>query len=402
MKVLYFHQHFTTPAIGGGTRSYEFAKQLMRRGHTVCIVCGEFVDLKLPSTNRKGLNRGTVDGIEVVQIKLSYSNKDSIPRRTWTFVKFAFHGLRLVFTEKYDLLFATSTPLTVSIPGIIMKMFRRKKFVFEVRDLWPELPRALGLKSPFLLWGMGVMEWCAYHSADACIGLAPGICKGIQERAPDGQKIKLIPNGCDLELFTMGSESIQLPEVNESDTLAIFTGAHGIGNGLDAVLDAAKELLSKGRTDIKILFVGDGKLKPSLMQRARAEEITNCIFYSPVSKKRLNEIVSRADIGLMILANVPAFYYGTSPNKFFDYISSGLPVLNNYPGWLADIISENECGIAVTPGDPVAFANGLIHLADHPQLRKKYGCNSRRLAERQFSRQKLAGEFVTFLEDVYN
>src|SRR5690554_6898598 len=110
MKVLYFYQHFTTLSIGGGTRANEFAKRLMERGHSVTIVCGETVQLNLPETSTKGVFRGEVDGIDVIQIALPYSNKDGIAQRAWTFVKFGFHGVKLAFLEDYDLLFATSTP----------------------------------------------------------------------------------------------------------------------------------------------------------------------------------------------------------------------------------------------------------------------------------------------------
>jgi glycosyltransferase involved in cell wall biosynthesis len=400
MRVLYFHQHFTIPSIGGGTRSYEFAKRLIERGHSVCIVCGQVVNLNLPESTSKGVYKGNIDGIDVIQIGLEYSNKDSIPKRTWTFLKFAFQGIKLALTEKYDILFATSTPLTVAIPGIVMKMFRRKKFVFEVRDLWPELPRSLGLKNPVLLKAMSVLEWLSYRMADACIGLAPGICKGIARRSQKNKRIEFIPNGCDLELFKQVNGSRKLINgFKVGETVAVFTGAHGISNGLHAVLDAAAELKKLGRSDIALLFIGDGKLKQELLKRAEDERLDNCRFYSPVSKPKLNEIVSNADIGLMILANIPAFYYGTSPNKFFDYISSGLPVLNNYPGWIADMITENECGIFVPPGDPVAFAKSLIHLADNADLRKQYGANARHLAEKSFARQHLADRFVNFLEE---
>jgi glycosyltransferase involved in cell wall biosynthesis len=117
-------------------------------------------------------------------------------------------------------------------------------------------------------------------------------------------------------------------------------------------------------------------------------------------KSKLNKIVANADIGMMVLANVPAFYYGTSPNKFFDYISSGLPVLNNYPGWLADIIRENNCGLVVSPNNAEAFANALLKLADDRKLSRAFGQNSRGLAENNFSRNDLADKFVGFLEEV--
>jgi glycosyltransferase involved in cell wall biosynthesis len=402
MKILYFHQHFTIPSIGGGTRSYEFARKLIERGHEVTLVCGETAKLELPATNENGVYRGDVDGIDVIQINIPYSNSDGIAKRSLIFVKFAWKGIQIAMKEEYDLLFATSTPLTAGLPGIWMKWFSRKKrkFVFEVRDLWPELPKALGMKNPFLLWGMKVLEKLSYKNADGCIGLSPGICEGIKKIVPDKQ-VELVPNGCDLEIFKPGKrEDLQLEGVSPTDTVAVFTGAHGIANGLESVLDMASVLKKRERNDIKIAFIGDGRVKPDLVRRAEKDGLDNCLFFDPVPKTLLNKIVSSADIGLMVLKNVPAFYYGTSPNKFFDYIASGLPVVNNYPGWLSDMINENNCGVVVTPEDASSFADALIELADNLEKRKVMGINSRLLAEKEFSRDELADKFVRFLEGV--
>lgn len=116
MKILYFHQHFTTPTQAGGTRSYELAQRLIAKGHSVCMVCGETAKLSLPETNVKGIHQGMIDGIRVIQIALPYSNKDGIDKRAWTFLKFAWRGISIALKEDYDLLFATSTPLTAGIP----------------------------------------------------------------------------------------------------------------------------------------------------------------------------------------------------------------------------------------------------------------------------------------------
>lgn len=399
MKVLYLHQHFTLPTRAGGTRSYEMARRLIERGHSVTMVCGASYDLGLVDRYSKNVVRGNIDGIEILQISLPYSNKDGIAKRALTFVRFALLGIKIALKEDYDLVFATSTPLTAGIPGLFAKWFRGKKFVFEVRDLWPELPRALGMKNPFLLWGMSFLEWLSYRFADGCIGLSPGICEGIAKRSKKGKPIEMVPNGCDLDIFSPSlREALALKGIEAGKTVAVFTGAHGIANGLDAVLDAASVLKSMGRDDIVLAFIGDGKVKEALVSRALNEDLDNCKFYDPVPKLQLNRIIASANIGLMILANVPAFYYGTSPNKFFDYISSGLPVLNNYPGWLADMIQENNCGLAVPPNDPQAFANALVNLADNPTLRVEMGKNARQLAQSQFSREDLANKFVDFLE----
>ncbi|PKO98520.1 MAG: glycosyltransferase WbuB [Bacteroidetes bacterium HGW-Bacteroidetes-8] len=401
MKVLYFHQHFTIPTGSGGTRSYEMAHRLVERGHKVIMVCGETSKLELPEMYLKNVKKGVIDGINVLQISLPYSNRDGIAKRTLTFLRFALLGIKIALNEKYDIVFATSTPLTAGIPGLFAKWFRGKKFVFEVRDLWPKLPKALGMKNPLLLWGMSFLEWISYRNADGCIGLSPGICDGIAKKSQKGKRIEMVPNGCDLNIFTPSlREPLSLEGIDSSKIVAVFTGAHGIANGLNAVLDVASTLKAMGRDDIVLAFIGDGKVKEKLVSRAFKERLDNCRFYDPVPKLQLNKIIASVDIGLMILANVPAFYYGTSPNKFFDYISSGLPVLNNYPGWLADIIQEHNCGFVIPPNDPQSFANELINLADNPILRYKMGQNARHLAESKFSRAVLANKFVDFLEKV--
>lgn len=403
MHILYFHQYFATPAGKTGTRSYEFARALVNKGHKVSMVCvSQGEDLGLEPVIKGFARTGTVDGIDVIQFNLEYSNHQSLVQRAWVFLCYALFSIYLALTLNYDLVFATSTPLTASIPGIFAKLFRRKPFVFEVRDLWPELPRAMGVvTNPLVLAGMSFLELFSYRAASACVGLSPGICEGIAKRSPQGRKITMIPNGCDLDMFMPGKRaSLELPGIQSKNCVAVFTGAHGMANGLHAVLDAAAALKKRGRNDIKLVFIGDGKLKPALVKRAKTEELTNCLFFEPMPKKDLSKVVSCADVGLMILDNVPAFYYGTSPNKFFDYIASGLPVLNNYPGWLAEMIKEHKCGIAVPPGDPDAFADALCHLADHPEKRPEMSSNARKLAETNFNRHQLANKFVSYLEMV--
>ena len=404
MRVLYFHQHFSTPSGSTGTRSYEMARRLISRGHHVTMVCGsgKMASSGLQGEPTKGIRRGTVDDIDVIEFCLPYSNYDSLLKRSLTFLRFAWRSIRLALCLEYDLVFATSTPLTAGIPGIFASLLRHKLFIFEVRDLWPELPREMGVvTNPAVLAAMSVLEWSSYHAAKGCIGLSPGIVRGIVRRRGSAENVTMVPNGCDLDLFLPQDGEVRRPaEVAPEDFVAVFTGAHGMANGLDAVLDAAGELIKKGRSDIKIVFIGDGKLKPNLIQRALREGLDNCLFMDPVPKLKLAEYLRGADAGLMILGNVPAFYYGTSPNKFFDYIAIGLPVINNYPGWLAEMISDNNCGIVVPPENPQSFASALEKLSDERELRKQMAQNARALAVREFNRIDLCDKFVDFLEGV--
>ena len=402
MHVLYFHQHFSTPAGATGTRSYEMARELVARGHQVTMVCGSTSHgcTQLDSRPVRGVRRGDVDGIHVVEICLPYSNHDGFGKRSLTFLRYAVRSVAIAATTKYDLLFATSTPLTAALPGIVMRLVKPgRPFVFEVRDLWPELPRAMGvIRNSLVLAAMSVLERLAYRCAHACIGLSPGIVAGIRRRSPRDKAVALVPNGADVTKFHPPDNRC-CPGVKKKFR-AVFSGAHGIANGLDAVLDAAAVLKERNRNDVELVFIGDGKLKPQLIARAQREGLHNCRFLKPVSKTALARLIADSDAGLMILANVAAFYYGTSPNKFFDYISTGLPVINNYPGWLADLIGEHGCGISVPPDDPEALADALARLADSPPLRRTMGRNARRLAEQHFNRRMLASQFAELIENV--
>ena len=401
MRLLYFHQHFATPRGATGTRSYEFARALIARGHQVTVICGAhgLSGLDLPYDAARGWHRGEVDGIDVISLPLAYSNRDSLFRRGLTFLRFALRSVRLALELPCDLVFATSTPITAVIPGLAAKWLRGKPFVFEVRDLWPELPRALGLRNPFVLGGMSLLEFLGYRSADACIGLSPGIVEGIRARADGRLPVAMIPNGCDLEVFHPAKRAkLTLPGIGPDDFVAGFTGAHGVANGLDALLDVAAELKRRGDTRVKLTFIGDGKEKERLADLAAERGLSNCLFFPPVPKADLGAITASFDCGLMVLKDVPAFYRGTSPNKFFDYVAAGLPVVNNYPGWLAGLIRENECGVVVPPGDPVAFADALQRLAADPAACRAMGAAARTLAEKEFARPLLAARFIAALE----
>lgn len=401
MKILYFHQHFSTPKGGTGIRSYAMAKALVASGHIVTIVCGSYgvgqTGLDGPYCN--GVRRGQVEGIDVLEFELPYSNRLSFARRFALFLQFAFRSGSLALREDYDLLFSTTTPLTAGIPGIFAKWLRHKPFVFEVRDLWPELPKAMGvITNPLILFLMTILEWCSYRSADRLVGLSPGIVQGIVKKGVPVERVVMIPNGCDIDIFDAGASPWRPAGIAPGDLMAVFAGTHGMANGLDAVLNAAAVLKKRARTDIKILLIGDGQLKTGLVERARREKLDNVIFHDPVNKSRLAGLMAATDIGLQILANVPAFYFGTSPNKFFDYIAAGVPVLNNYPGWLSELISSHECGFNVPPEDPEAFASALEQAAFDRASLKKMGVAARLLAESQFHRESLSRQFVKWIE----
>ena len=260
--------------------------------------------------------------------------------------------------------------------------------MFEVRDRWPKLPREMGLiTNPVVLGALSALEWMSYRSAHCCIAR-----RGVAE-----DRTKMVPNGCNLELFEAGkAKAWRLEGVIESDLLAVFTETHGQANGLDAVLDAAVALKARKRRGIKLVFLSDGKLNPELLERTKAEGLDNVIFHNQISKHKVTGLLAGADIGMQCLTNLPAFYNGTSPNKFFDYITASLPVLNNYPGWLAQIITYNDCVYAVRPDDAEAFADALEAAANHKALVRK-GQAALALARDDFDRNKLGARWFDWV-----
>nr|WP_299037610.1 glycosyltransferase family 4 protein [uncultured Psychrobacter sp.] len=403
MKIIYFHQYFSTPKGATGIRSYAMAQALIKNGHSVTMVCGspKNGNTGLTGPYIDGVRRGVIDGINIIEFEIQFSNTLSLTQRLKVFIHFALKSVELALVEDYDLLFATTTPLTASIPGIAAKWLRRKPFVFEVRDLWPELPKAMGvIKSPIVLWLMSILEWLSYHSADRLIGLSPGIVDGIISRGIDREKVAMIPNGCDLDIFAIEPDGWRPEGVAKTDLMAIFTGTHGLANGLDAVIEAALELQNRKQQDIKLVLVGNGMKKAALQKRAQELKLSNVIFHDAVDKTRLSGLMSEADVGLQILANVPAFYYGTSPNKFFDYIAAGLPVLNNYPGWLAELIKQEDSGYIVSPESPTQFADALERAALNREKLKQMGKNAQTLAKRDFDRAKLSQKFNDWVTGV--
>ncbi len=400
MKILYIIQHFNIPTGSAGIRPYKMAKALVANGHEVTIVCGSYDGAKtgLDGEFSKGKRIGFYEGIEIIEFDIKYSNKFSFLKRTWVFLLYVWKTVWLALFYRYDVLFASTTPLTVGIPGIFARLLRGKKFVFEVRDLWPELPKAMGvIKNPIILWLMGLLEFLCYHSASKLIGLSDGIAKGIMSRGIKPDKIAIIPNGCDLDIFNSNYGRMKINEVQDSDFLCLYSGTHGVANGLDILIDVATNLTKRGNKTIKFVLVGDGKLKSGLIKKTNEQKLKNILFLDPLNKAELSKLMNSCNIGMQLLANIPAFYYGTSPNKFFDYISVGLPVLNNYPGWISELISKNNCGVTVLPDNPEGFADCLVKLELEKFKLTEMSVNARKLAETHFDRNILSNKWVEWV-----
>lgn len=397
LRILYIHQHFSTPDGAVGTRSHAFARALIARGHHVTMLCGGYAGAStgLSGPFAQGRREGLVDGIHVIEIEARAGNAQSLSARAGKFARFALGATGRAVLSDADLVFATSTPLTVAVPALAAKLARGKPYLFEVRDLWPELPVAMGVvRSPALVGALSALEWAAYRGARAVVALSDGMAAGVARRGIARDRIAVIPNGCDLDLFARGIAPAPTPWLRAGEVAALYAGAHGQANGLGHLLDVAAHLRG---TNVRLVLVGDGREKPALMARAAVEQLGNVTFLDPVPRRAMPALMAACGIGIQSLADVAAFQEGTSPNKLMDYLAASLPVAITYQGWAARMVLGAGAGIA-PPRDPAAFAQELAALAADEARRAAMGQAARLLAETRFDRARLAEKFCAVVE----
>ncbi|MCD6520769.1 MAG: glycosyltransferase family 4 protein [Anaerolineae bacterium] len=403
MRILYIHQYFSTRQGSGGTRSYEFARRWVQAGHQVTMITGTSARGDLQSLPQRVITR-EIEGIRVFYIRTDYSNYLSFRQRLLTFLRFMFWatwvGLR--HTPSADVVFATSTPLTVGIPGYVISRLRRIPFVFEIRDLWPDAPIQLGvLRSRPLILLARALERFLYRAAQHIVTLSPGMFASLAERGIPSAKLSMIPNCSDLDLFQPREpDPSWLARLKlEGKFVASYAGAMGMANGLDVVIETARILQVEGEREIHFLLIGDGKERPSLEERAQKYGLPNVTFLSPLPKEELAHLLPISNICLTIFAPYPILET-CSPNKFFDALALGRPVLINFGGWMKELLEEYQAGVAVPSSDPAEIAVTLRTLREQPERLQEMGRRARALAEERFDRDKLARQLEAILKMV--
>lgn len=396
MNVLYLHQHFATRAGSGGTRSWEFSKRLLRLGHTVTMVAQV---RRGGGIERPG--RHDVEGVQLILLGGYYTNHLSDWRRTWQFLRVMLQASLLRrLPHRPDVVVASSTPLTIGIPGWIIARRFGVPFVFEVRDLWPEAPIQLGVLRSRLLQRLAIrLERFLYRRADTIIPLSPGMEAGVLAAGADPTKVVTIPNASDIDLFSPAhrDRSLLARFGMEDRFVAVHAGMMGSANGLRYVLHAAKELHDRGEDGISFLVIGEGGTREQLQRQADAWGLTNIAFPGSIPRERLGAIVSSCDAAIVSFANFPVLATN-SPNKFFDGLAAGLPCIVNSDGWTRRLVESHDAGAYVDVTEPAQLADAVTALRDDPALRERQGRHARRLATDVFARERLATRFTDVLE----
>ena len=377
MRILYLHQFFITREGVGGTRSYEFARRFAARGHGVRMVTA-------------GGGTRTVDGIEVVGVRGGYSDyvsatAVSYPRRMLAFARFAVAAAVAVLRGPHpDVIYATSPPLTMTLPALVAALRWRAPLVFEVRDLWPEAPIQMGaLRNPLARRAARGLERFVYWRSTRVIALSPGIRDAVMATGVREAKLALVPNAADLDLFT--------PERHGDGRFTVsYFGTMGEANDLTAVLGAARLV-----EDARFVLMGEGKRRAELERAAPP----NVEFPGPArAKEEVAALAAASDACLTLFKDVPVLSTN-SPNKLFDTFAAGRPAIVNMDGWMRELVEHNEAGLYVRAGDARDLADKVAWLRDHPAEAERMGRNARALAEREFGRDELAARALTVLEE---
>ena len=369
-------------------------RELVTAGHDVTVVTSTFAKSDLVTT--KLVEDQEFEGFKVKVIDLKMNNKESVAKRIRSFVVYAALCSWYAVTLRADVVITSSGPITIGIPALAARWLRRRKLVFEVRDLWPDGAIEMGLlQNRTVQRAAYALEAACYRSADHIVCLSPGMVDNIVGRF-GVTEISSITNAADLDLFGTPREAASLPPVFDTHKVAIYTGNIGQVNNSDLLLRAARLLNDRGRDDISIVLVGDGQLKDELVAERDRLGLTNLVFCDLMPKVELVALIQRSFVSLVPLRGQPILDT-SSPNKLYESLAAGLPVIQNTKGWIRDLLSDNDCGFTVDPTDETDLADRLEQLADDPDLTARMGANGRALAEREFDQDILSQRYLDVL-----
>ncbi len=397
MKLLYLHQYFTFPETNGGTRSYDLATQFAKKGIDVTIVTSSSKIDGIETSNRwTYLER---EGVKFWILKSNYSHQMSIPHRILSFFQFVFFTTFKILKLDADQLLATSTPLTIAIPAIIKKKLSKTPFIFEIRDVWPEGPIQQGyVKNKFLIKLLRKSERYIYRNADYLVPLSVGMQRDILSRY-DTLNIEVIPNISELERFKDLSYKVDLGIDLEDKKVVLYAGTFGPVNDLMYVAQLAEKVFDFDKSIVFIL-IGNGKQKVKIKDYCEHKGILNKNIYilDSIPKQSLPYLYSKAAMGSSFVWDYK-IKWDNSANKVFDTLAAGKPLLINYQGWQAEMITKNHCGFVFSPvmndqeiGDFVEYLNNEDELKQSSQRALK-------LAE-EFSLPVAVDKYMTVFQKI--
>ena len=399
MHILLIHQAFAALDEAGGTRHHELARLLAARGHRVTIIAGQVSYLSGKATGKNSWleRREDVPGVTILRAYTYPALHRSFVHRVLSFFSFMMSSLIAgLGVREVDLVWGTSPPIFQGATAWLLARLKGAAFLFEVRDLWPAFAIAVGvLRSRTLIAASLWLEGFLYRRADCVMVNSPGYVQHVRERG--ARRVELIPNGADSRMFDPQGRGMRFRQEHGlgDDFVVLYAGAHGLSNDLEVVLQAAS--LLRGEAGFRFVLVGDGKEKPALQAAARGMGLDNVCFVPPVPKEGMSEVMAAADACLAILKPLE-MYKTTYPNKVFDYMAAGRPVVLAIDGVIRAVVEEAGAGLAVQPGDAAGMAEAIRCLARDRGAARAMGAAGRAYIESHFDREMLAQKLVLLLQ----
>lgn len=396
MKIVYLHQYFRTPESGGGTRSYEFAKQWVKNGHEVHIITA-------PTENTQ-LSYELIDGIKIHYISDKYENSFSYKARILVFLKFAILSGRKANQLNADIIYATSTPLTVCIPAIYCKLRKRTNYIFEIRDLWPDVPIAMKiLRSKILISGSKLIERLAYRFASHIIVISPTMRDNVIAKGVSEEKVSCVTQGCDNSIF-QNPEIIDhswLPDNLKNKKIVIYAGAVSTANNLKYIVNLALQARFSAH-DVRFVILGGGGQLAEIKKYAEELQVLDSYvhFLGQVSKFEVSKWMHVSTFTLSTFSGPEELWIHGAQNKFFDSISAGKPIATNYLGWQTKFSIAEKIGIYIDKDNSsLAFLQIIQTMSDYEWMAQVEE-NCKRLAYNSLNRQVLADQCLEILSAI--
>jgi glycosyltransferase involved in cell wall biosynthesis len=401
MHRLIVHQAFASLDEPGGTRHYEFARYLAAHGHRVTVIASTVSYI----TGSRSVAAADMEdppaplpGVEIRRAAVYAGHHRSFIHRMLAFFTFMLSSFFIgLLIRDVDLVWGTSPPIFQGVTAWALARIKGARLLFEVRDLWPEFAVAVGvLRSRPLIRASEWLERFLYRQADCVLINSPGFLEHVKSRG--ARRVELIPNGADPAMFETKADGSGIRRLHglEGKFAVIYAGAHGMSNDLDVLLQAAHQLEG---TDVRMMLVGDGKEKPALVNRARELCLQNTTFVPAVPKRQMPSVLAAADACIAILKPIEA-YKTTYPNKVFDYMAAGKPVLLAIDGVIRQVVEEAGCGLFVSPGDPAALADAIRFLASDPKRAGRMGSKGKAYLEKNFNREEIAERLLGVIKSV--
>jgi glycosyltransferase involved in cell wall biosynthesis len=408
MRILLINHYAGSVYHGMEFRPYYMSREWVKMGHNVTIVAASFSHLRQKNIDmEEPIKEEYIDGIRYVWLKTPAYHGNGIGR-----IKNMLSFLRKLYKfEKVinkdldpDVVIASSTYPLDSYPANWIAKKHKAKFVFELHDLWPMSPMVLSNMSkwhPFIMVMQKAEDyWC--KNADLVVSLLPDAYKHLVTRGMSMDKYVVIPNGISLDEWGYQEEDLPQEHINAINKLkgdgkfiVGYLGGHAVSNGLNFLLETADIL--REHSDIHFVLVGKGTEKDSLINRAPKMGLSNITFLQPVPKTSVPNLLTKMDVLVFGYVKTPLGKYGSSENKFFDYMMSCKPIIKS-SDVSNDMIKEAKCGYSLPPGDIKGFADKILYMKSmDTQSLSQMGLNGREYVLKNFTYDKLAQKFIDVL-----